>query len=110
MKNIRTIAIIAFAASLVCCNVQADTQARITLTDGKVLDAKISDRSNDNVVYVVFASESLKVVRRIDRSRVARIEWTPIRTAAISTTSNTGLTDAQRALIALRQPLFATIN
>jgi hypothetical protein len=108
MNNIRTIAIIAFASAMVCCgNLQADTRVKITLTNGKVLEAKISDRSNEKVVFVVFTSESLKVVRRIDRSRVARIESAPVG-EAVSTPVDSGLTIAERALIVLRQPAFST--
>jgi uncharacterized OsmC-like protein len=109
MITLRNFAAIVIATSLISCStVHADSSAKITLVNGKTIEAKISDRSNDATVYVVLSGVSTKVVRKIDRTQIAKIEKLDV-APLTSTVSKTGLTVAERALAAIRNPHVETI-
>ena len=107
MTTLRIFAAIAIAAAL-STSAQADSPAKITLVDGKTIEAKISDRSDDATVYAVISSVSTKVVRKIDRSQIATIETLSVAPVA-STVGKSGKTVAERALQAIRHPHVETL-
>ncbi len=103
MTTLRQIATLAFVASIFACsNAQADTPAKITLVDGQTIEASISERSNDESVYVVFSGNSTKVVRKIARTQIATIQQLEV--APLASNVQSSKTVAELALDALRHP------